>query len=167
VSGARRRVVVVGVGNAYRGDDGVGLAAAGRVRGRVADTVDVLVCEAEPSRLIEAWEGADAAVVVDAVSSGAAPGTLHRHDASVEALPSRAFRSSTHAFGLGEAIELARALGTLPARVVVLGVEGGDFTAGRGLSPPVAAAVERVAEAVLDELAELDRRTEEPCTSAP
>ena len=145
------RVVVVGVGNAYRGDDGAGLAVAERVRGLV-EGVEVVTCEQEASRVIDAIEGRDAAVLVDASSSGATPGTIHRFDASIEPVPARSFRSSTHAFGVGEAIELARALGKLPPAVVVIGVEGKVFAAGQGLSAPVEAAVEPAVEVVLREL---------------
>jgi hydrogenase maturation protease len=159
------RHVVIGVGNAFRGDDAVGLAVAERLRGRVPAGVEVVPCELEPSRLIEAWEGAASALVVDAVDSGAEPGTLTRFDASADAVPARAFRSSTHAFGVVEAIELARALGRLPRRVVIYGVEGGEFAAGAGLTPPVDAAVELVAAAVLSELENL-LEEEERCTSA-
>jgi hydrogenase maturation protease len=159
-------IVVVGVGNAYRGDDGVGLAVAERLARRLPEGVEVVQCEQEPTRLIDAWNGADAAVVVDAVTSGAEPGTIHRFDASEGAVPSRSFRSSTHALGVGDLIELARALGKLPSRVVVLGVEGRDFLAREGLSTAVAAAVEAVADAVLDEVARLERE-EEACTSGP
>ena len=146
------RRVVVGVGNALRGDDAVGIAVAERLRGRVPADVDVVECEQEPSRLLDAWDGADLAVVVDACASGEAPGTIHRFDVSDRFLPARVFRSSTHAFGVGDAVELARALDRLPRRVVVFGVEGGQFAAGAGLSPPVESAVERVAENVVREL---------------
>jgi hydrogenase maturation protease len=156
--------VVIGVGNALRGDDAVGLAVAERLRGRVPAGVEVVPCELEPSRLIEAWEGAAGAVVVDAVHSGGEPGTLSRFDASKDAVPARAFRSSTHAFGVGEAIELARALGRLPRRVVVYGIEGAEFAAGTALTAPVDAAVERAAAAMLDDLGRLLK--EEPGTSA-
>lgn len=149
------RRVVVGVGNAYRGDDGAGLAVAGRLRGLLPEGVEVTECEQEPSRLIDAWREAGAAVVVDAVASGAEPGTLHRFDASAEALPTAVFHASTHAFGVGEAIELSRALGTLPARVLVYGIEGAEFEAGEGLTPPVQAAVERTADTVLEDLRRL------------
>ena len=145
-------VVVVGVGNAYRGDDGAGLAVAESVRGRVTEGVEVVTCEQEASRVIDAIEGRDAAVLVDAASSGAPPGTIHRFDASADPVPARSFRSSTHAFGVGEAVELARALGKLPRVVVVYGVEGQEFAAREGLSEAVAAAVEPAAEAVLEEL---------------
>jgi hydrogenase maturation protease len=102
--------------------------------------------------------------VVDAVESGAEPGTLVRFDASELAIPARMFRTSTHAFGVGDAIELARVLGRLPARVVVYGVEGAEFAAGVGLSPAVEAAIEPTAAAVLEDLHRA-LREEEPCTS--
>lgn len=143
------RRVVVAIGNAYRRDDGAGLAVADRLRDHMPSGVELVSCEQEPSRLIDVCEGATTALVVDAVESGAAPGTLHRFDASHRPVPERLFRSSTHAFGVGEAIELARALGRLPDRVIVYGIEGAAFGAGEGLSEPVAAAVEQVAAAVL------------------
>jgi hydrogenase maturation protease len=153
------RRVVLGVGNADRGDDGAGLAVAARLAGRVPAGVAVVACEQEPTRLLDALAGASSALVVDAVVSGAEPGTLHRFDAGDGPLPVRVFRSSTHALGVGEAVELARALGRLPARTLVLGIEGGAFEAGSGLSAAVRAAVERAADVVLAEL------EEEPCTS--
>jgi hydrogenase maturation protease len=145
-------MVVVGVGNELRGDDAVGLAVARRLRGRLPDVVELVECEQEPSRLLDAWAGADVAFVVDAAGSGGEPGTIFRFDASAEPVPARVFRSSTHAFGVGEAVELARALGRLPERIVVYGVEGSDFTAGAPLSAEVAAAVELVAARVEEEL---------------
>jgi hydrogenase maturation protease len=146
------RRLVVGVGNAYRCDDAAALAVAARVRSRVALGVDVQTCEDEPSRLVDTLQEADEAVVIDAVAAGGEPGDVHRFDASDAALPVEFFRSSTHAFSLGEAIEVARALGRLPRRLVVFGIEGESFTAGTDLSPPVEAAVGPVVDAVLAEL---------------
>lgn len=146
------RRVVIGVGNPYRGDDGAGLAVAERARACLPAEVDVLECEQEPTRLLDAWEAAEAAVVVDAVVSGAPPGTVHRYDASDSPLPARVFRSSTHAFGVGDAVELARTLGRLPSRIVVYGVEGANFEAGAALSPPVLAAVDDVVRRLEEDL---------------
>ena len=81
-------------------------------------------------------------MVVDAAASGASPGTVHRFDARAAPLPAAHLRSSTHAFGVADAVELARALGRLPGRLDVYAIEGGDFSLGAGLTPPVAAAVE-------------------------
>ncbi len=64
-------------------------------------------------------------------------------DAVRERIPAGLCRS-THTLGPIEAVEVARALGSLPARVTLIGIEGGDFSWGTGLSPEVEAAVERV-----------------------
>ena len=154
----------MGLGNAYRGDDAAGLEVVAAVRARVGPDVTVMPCEEEPSRLLEAWEGSSTAVIVDAVVSGAEPGTIHRLDASDIPIPAGTFRSSTHAFSLGETIEIARALGRLPRRVLVYGIEAADVTAGAELTPAVAAAVDRVADAIVRDL-ERTTREEDPCTS--
>jgi hydrogenase maturation protease len=62
------------------------------------------------------------------------------------------FAPSTHAFGINEALEMARQLDRLPGRVVVYGVEGGSFSTGLGLTPEVEAAAEVVVGQVLAEL---------------
>ena len=108
--------------------------------------------EGEPTALLDVWDGADVLWLVDAVSSGSVPGTVHRLDASTEPLPETLFRASSHLVGLGEAVELARALGRLPQRVVFYGIEGESFEAGDELTPAVAAAVTQVAEALAREI---------------
>jgi hydrogenase maturation protease len=149
---------VVGFGNRWRGDDAVGLEVAARLEGKLPDEVEVVAREGEPTGLIDTWEPGDEVWLVDAVSSGAAPGTVHRLDASERELPAEIFRASTHHLGVPEAVELARALGRLPRRVIVYGVEGADFDAGRGITPEVAAAAEQVVEAVREEVAACTRR---------
>ena len=148
-----RRIIVIGVGNAMRGDDAAGLAVAERVRTQAGEGVEVRVCEEEPTRLIDAFGGADVAFVVDAVSTGAPAGTVHRFDASDGPIPSTEFGSSTHALGIGEALELARALGRLPRTTVVFGVEGAEFKAGERLTPAVADGVVQTAATLLEEVA--------------
>ena len=134
-------MTVIGLGNEWRGDDGVGIEVARRLGGRVL--------EGEPIALVDALDGEDEVVLVDAVSSGAAPGTLFRFEAGSEPLPAPLFgASSTHALGLAEAVELSRSLGRLPQRVVVYGIEGESFAFGQGLSETVAAAAARLVEEV-------------------
>jgi hydrogenase maturation protease len=149
---------VIGVGNPWRRDDAAGLVVARRLRETLPTEVEVREKAGEPTALIDAFDGADVLWLVDAVSSGAEPGTVHRVDAAERPLPAELFRTSTHHFGLAEAVELARALGRLPRTAVVLGIEGASFEAGEGLSPPVEAAVERVAEQVRKEVAACTRR---------
>ena len=140
----RRNVVVIGVGNELRGDDAAGLEAARRVReSELPASVTVHLHEGEAVGLLELWDGADAAVLVDTVQSGAPPGTIHRLDASHGPLPSRVRRSSSHTIGLAEAIELARALGTLPSgEILVYGVEGRQFETGTRMSAEVGEALD-------------------------
>jgi hydrogenase maturation protease len=145
---------VIGVGNPYRGDDRVGLDVVRALRGRLPAGADVRECEGEPAGLIDVMAGAGAVWLVDAVKSGDPPGTVHRVQADAEELPTRIFGTSTHALGLADAVELARALGRLPAHTVVFGISGAAFGAGEGLAPGVAAAVGPVAEAIR---AEMDR----------
>jgi len=154
--------MVIGVGNRMRGDDGAGLAVAERVR---AAGIAGREHEGEPVGLIELWSeaGASAVVLVDAVSSGATPGSVHRFDASSAPLPATWSRStSTHALGVAEAIELARAVGRLPQRVVAVGVEGACFELGAGLSPAVEGALGEVVEQVLGEARALLSSVEAP-----
>ena len=149
---------VVCVGNPWRSDDAAGLEVARRLQGTLPAGVELLEREGEPTALIDAWEGSTALWLVDAVSSGADPGTLHRLDASAHELPAELFRASTHHVGLAEAVELARALGRLPAHTVVYGIEGGSFDIGDELTPAVAGAVERAADAVRAEVVACTRR---------
>ncbi len=145
--------LVLAVGNPYRRDDGAGPAVARRLEGRLPAGARLLVREGDLAAALEDWADVRLLVAIDAACSGAAPGTLHRHDAVAGPLPAAYARGSTHAFGLSEALELARVLGRLPARVRVLGIEGRDFDHGEGLSPEVEAAVGRAADEVLKELA--------------
>jgi hydrogenase maturation protease len=142
---------VIGIGNALRGDDAAGLLVARRVRDLDEPGVEVVMLEGEPTRLIDAWDDVQSAVVVDAARSGAAGGSVQRFDAAAEPLPAAVSASSSHALGLGEAIEIARALRRLPARLIVYALEGERFEAGSPVSASVAAAVEPTARAVLRE----------------
>jgi hydrogenase maturation protease len=139
-------ILVIGVGNEYRGDDAVGLLVARRVRDLGLDNVKAIEESGEGAHLIEAWKDAEAVVIVDAVSSASAPGSVHRFDATAQEIPSKFFCHSSHAFSVAEAIELARTMRQLPSRLIVIGVEGQSFEAGAGLSPEVKQAVEEVVD---------------------
>ena len=149
---AEGRTLIIGLGNEYRGDDAVGLIVVRRLREAAPESVRVLEESGEGAALLESWQDADTVILIDAVHSGAKPGTIHRFDAHVQPIARKFFRFSTHAFGVAEAVELARALGRLPPRLIVYGVEGKTFEAGAGLSPEVEAAAQEVAERVLGEV---------------
>jgi hydrogenase maturation protease len=137
--------VVIGYGNSWRGDDAAGLVVARRLRESAPPGLRVLEREGEPLDLLEVWADAEEAIVVDAVRSGAAAGTIHRIEATERPLPVESFNASSHLVGMVDAVELARALGRLPDRLLVLGIEGRRFETGAPLSPEVERAVETLA----------------------
>ena len=129
-----RKAVVIGVGNEFRRDDGAGPAVVARLSGQVPEGTELVVSDGEPVRMIEAWDGATLAVVVDAVrAEPAVPGRLHRLDLdrAGAALPGTV---SSHGLGLGDCDRVrlgnrrgsivvhARAFDGMQKRVVV--VEG-------------------------------------------
>ncbi|HEY7514653.1 MAG TPA: hydrogenase maturation protease [Vicinamibacteria bacterium] len=144
--------VVIGVGNPYRGDDGAGLEVARLLRQSPPPGTLVLERPGSGDDLMEAWRGARHVVIVDA-ASGAEPGSVRRFEAHEGPLPAAGLRTSTHSFGLGEAVETARTLGELPPVVVVYAIFGRSFEVGsRGLSPEVRRAAEAVAETLQSEI---------------
>lgn len=141
--------LLITLGNSYRGDDGLGCAVAELVRSRLPANVTLIECQ-DCSDLVNLWAGASQVVLVDALVSGSQPGTLLRLELSEDKLPF--FRSSsTHALGIAEAVSLARTLNMLPHSLVFYGVEAVDFRLGKGLSPAVAGALERLVERILEE----------------
>lgn len=148
-------MVIIGVGNPFRKDDAAGLLVARSLRGRVPPGVAVLEQDGEPASLIAAWESADAVIIVDAVSSGAPPGTVHEIDARSVPLDRELFRHSTHSFGVAEAVGLAKALDKMPSIARVYGIEGHDFAAGAEPSPDVLEGVEKAIAAVMRGIAEM------------
>ncbi|MBE3011674.1 hydrogenase maturation protease [Microbispora sp. NEAU-D428] len=141
--------VVIGLGSDLRGDDAAGLEVARLLRGTLPPSVAVVESSGDPAALVEAWSGAALAIVVDAVSSGAPPGTVHR---SLHTPVHPPVRAGSHSLGLADAVELGRALGRLPDELVVAGIEGGDFSLGVPMTPPVLAAVRRTADELRERL---------------
>jgi hydrogenase maturation protease len=155
--------LVIGLGQVDRGDDAVGAEVARAVAAAGLPGVRVVEHE-DPTALLDLWIGHDPVVVVDAVCSGGPPGTVHLLDTGAGAprMPQHAWpatgRGGTHAFGLAAAVELARALRRLPARLVVVGVEASTFEYGAPLTAPVAAAVPAAVAQVLAVLEEVSAR---------
>jgi hydrogenase maturation protease len=145
------QTLVIGIGNKYRSDDGVGLWVAERLQGKAADC-EIAESSGEITQLLELWRNFSRVLVVDATASGTQPGTIFRFEAQKEALPAETFHYSSHAIGLPEAIELARTLGALPAQLVVYGIEGKNFAAGEVFSSEVQRAAEQLTEKMLEEL---------------
>ncbi len=146
------KVLVIGIGNAYRSDDAAGLIAVRRVKQKASVSCVIVEHSGEGAALMELWKGANHVLVIDAVRSGAAPGTVTRFDATLHPLPAAMFQHSSHAFSVVEAIELARTLNQLPGQLIIYGIEGQRFEAGTDLSAAVELALPNLVERVLREL---------------
>lgn len=149
---APARAVVIGIGNVFRRDDGVGQAVVAALDCGQAD-VRTVTCAAEPAAILDACAGADVAVVVDA-AVGLEPGAVVR--CALEDL-SESSPVSSHELSLSQTFDLGRALGRAPRSVVVVTVGAADTGHGEGLSPEVAAALPeavRIVHAVLAEQAQ-------------
>ncbi|HUY49516.1 MAG TPA: hydrogenase maturation protease [Streptosporangiaceae bacterium] len=158
----RPGVVVIGLGNDFRRDDGAGPAVIERLRAKAPGGAELLISDGEPGRLMEACAGASLAIVVDAVrAQPPTPGRLHRivadrlvagQDAAGGHGAGLVGAASSHGLGLGDAIALASALGRLPERLIVHGVEADDLAPGTGLTPAVAGALDALTAAVLRDI---------------
>jgi hydrogenase maturation protease len=133
----RPGIIVAGLGNEYRRDDGAGPVTAARIVAHLpAEDIGPIV---DPLDLLGRWDNADLAIVIDAVRSGSTPGSVR-----VVELPSGDGghgKTSTHGISLGGVWRLAQAVGRAPTRVIVVGIEGVDFGNGPGLSAAVDAAI--------------------------
>jgi hydrogenase maturation protease len=141
-------MLVIGCGNRDRSDDGAGVMVAERVRKL---GVHAEICTGESLALIEAWSRADDVILVDTVVTGAPAGKVWLWNARSQRVQG-SVSTSTHGFGVAEAIELARLLDRLPHRLQVLGIEGRRFDVGGDLSPEVVCAVEQAVQRVVAEV---------------
>ncbi len=150
-------IVVAGLGSEFRRDDGAGPLVAARAVATAGAGRDIGPI-GDPLELLGRWDDADLAVVIDAVRSGATPGTILLVELAVgphdDGPVGRGPRlgpnaTSTHGIGLAGALRLATTLGRAPAHVVVVGIEGGDFSRGSGLSDAVRGALPVAVETVV------------------
>jgi hydrogenase maturation protease len=149
-------ITVIGIGNPYRGDDGVGPAVLAGLRERFGNNPRICLVEldGEPMRLLDTWADSDVVIVVDAVRSSRPAGTIHTFaagDLDDLAVDSVAFGGG-HLLGLLEAVHLARALNRLPPTLEIIGIEGAQFALGEGLSGAVGLACGRVLAALTTRL---------------
>jgi len=152
---AETRVRVIGCGNDDAADDAAGLLALREVVPTLAGFAGVEVVEAGPAlRLLDLVAGAEAVIVVDAVRSASGarrPGELVRAEASTGGFADVRSALSSHGVDVASVLALAETLGRT-RRVVFLGVEIEDVTAGGSLTPAVSDAVPRLAELILAEV---------------
>ncbi len=157
---------IIGIGNPWVGDDGVGNLVARHLKSQGLQDVDINEGEIMGLGILDLLEGATQVIIIDAVQTGQPSGTVHRW----EIPPDLEFAiqvnwasgmSSTHGLGLGQALSLGDTLQKLPPQLVLYGIEIGPVKPGKGLSNLMADTVKRVAKRIQVEL-EKSR-----CTNSP
>jgi hydrogenase maturation protease len=160
-------IKILGIGQSLRGNDEVGLEIVRRWRAsHGADnpdhTIEAEIVESPGLSLLGLIAGLDAAILVDAVQSGAPPGTLHKLTEE-DLLNFGEGTGSAHGWGAAETLSLGRQLSPddLPERIFIIGVEAVQFNLGEGLSPAVEASIPRAIEminGILGEFIESSRK---------
>lgn len=148
-------VLVIGLGNEFRSDDGAGLILARKLGEAALPGVSIVEESGDCTRLVEMFSLAPAVVIIDAMASGMTPGTMLKFDLLRDEIPARYFQHSLHAFGVLEAVRLSKNLGALPQDMKLFGIEGQCFQPGVGLTDPVARAVDAILPQIIRECARL------------
>ena len=148
---------MLGIGSPF-GDDRVGWEVAETLQQdpwvAARNDLAVLACDRPGAVLVELLQGAELAILIDAVQAGLDPGTVLSFEGA-DLHTQFGVLPSSHGFGLAAALELAKALGDLPAELVVFGIEIGPVLAGKerqDLGPAVAAAVPAAVARILERL---------------
>jgi len=157
---------IIGCGNRDRGDDRAGLVIVERLRKL---GLEAEIHGGDSLALLEKWTATDEVILVDAVITGAPPGKisvweLRGDEFSLPRIQEGAAVSS-HGFDIAKAIELARALGKLPARLQIYGIEGKTFERGAEISREVSEAVELLVKQIAAEV--ISSSTKANLQSAP
>ncbi|MBI4318269.1 MAG: hydrogenase maturation protease [Chloroflexi bacterium] len=152
------RILIIGCGNLLAGDDAAGLLAARALKNEGVAGVEIVEAHAGGSALVDIIDGADAVFIVDAMVTGAPPGTIHRFER--DDLPAIfSTTASSHDFGVAEALALYRALWrhrTVP-RLAVFGIELESVEFGRPLSDAVVQALPGLVAMLREEVVALAR----------
>ncbi len=141
---------MVGLGNPLRRDDGAGIVASRRLRATLPPAIVVRESSADVAELLAVFSAAQQVILIDAVVD-LPEGQVCRLEGPEFSLPSLPSTSS-HALTLTQIIDLGRALGQLPASLVIYGIGASDVGPGEGLSANVDAAVTEVVQRITREL---------------
>jgi len=148
----KERAVVIGLGNLYMKDDGLGIRAAEKLKKKdLGEGVSIQACSEVDLTLIEKMQGVSKVIVVDAVRGGKEPGAVSKYTitprkSDISELP------SLHSLALSDVLDLAVSSGILACPVVIIGVEPKDDSLGIGMSPEVESALPKVIDAIIKEL---------------
>lgn len=147
---------IIGIGNLFAGDDAVGIHVVRKLKEYPIPGIDLIEAGLGGLDLLDNFAGIEIGIVIDAVQSGHDTGTIVRLEIprDLEQLSDFTWdstTSSTHAFGLGEALTLGNMLGMLPPSLTVYGIELEQLNRGTPLSKKVSDSIETVVAQIMSE----------------
>jgi hydrogenase maturation protease len=151
-------ILVLGLGNTLLSDDGVGPALLDHLANSAGNwdgQVEFVDGGTQGLALLGRLSGRTALIIVDAVKTGAPPGTVHRMTLAELRSVNPGHASSSHEGNAGELLAAAQLLDELPSRLFVVGVEPKNIATGLGLSAPVERALSEVSREVNNLLKQL------------
>jgi len=147
----KKGIIVIGIGNPNFKDDGVGLKVVEELEKKgVKDTVKYLNIDL---KVIDSMRGYRKAIIVDAVKTGATPGTIFEFDG--KSTWQNVYASGTHSMSIFEVIRIGYEVfpEEMPEEVKIIGIEGEDvLSLGMELTPTIQKIVPKVVEKILNEL---------------
>lgn len=148
-----RRALALGLGNILLGDEGLGVRIVEQLQTKFTLSAEVQVMDGGTLGLdlLPYLAEVDDLLIVDAVHIGQPPGTLARLEG--DQIPAvLAIKMSVHQVGLEELLAVAGLQGSLPAHLVIWGMEPGELRPGLDFTPAVAAALPNLLQGVVNEL---------------
>ncbi len=151
------RILVAGIGNVLLKDDGIGPRLIERIKEKLPPEVETYDYGNSMIELLHDMADFDALIIVDAISRGGRPGDILvgevKKDDIEDVDPGKAsllMHMSYHEADLESVLALAKALGFLPKKIFLVGVEPGHIGVGTELSAPVKKVLDRLERIVLD-----------------
>ena len=145
------KTLVIGIGNIFRRDDGIGPIVAGRIKELNLPGTKVVESSGDLTALADEIQKHRLLIIVDSISSGGPPGSIYKFEPfkeKISVITGNEF--STHSIGIVKALELLENISGLPERITIYGIEGVDFGCGEGLSVSVAKAADELIHLIIE-----------------
>jgi hydrogenase maturation protease len=144
--------IIVGVGNPFRSDDGVGWAVIDALHGKVPPEVHLSKQRGDIAELLSVFARFPIVYLIDACQKSTPVGSWQRIDALRQPLFDDNEQTSTHGFGISQAIALAENLQQLPAQLIIYAISANMYQMNKGLSEPVAQSIPLLTKAIIQDI---------------
>ena len=144
--------VIIGIGNPFMSDDGIGVHAVRYLQEKLADDVILVEGEVYSLDLLPYLEESDRAIFIDSVDVQDDPGTIYRFSPEEVAQRLPAPSLSMHDFGLYDLIAAARLLDQCPERITIIAVQVKSVEVGTDLTSEVRDSIPHIHRLVLEEI---------------